>query len=284
MRRYLIIIGITAILWALALSMQPPLPQQSHTPLATKQGVTRLMKATANSEKIGTLNILFIGNSYTFMHSMPQMIINIAASDPKNAIELNVQSITIAGARLKEHWKDGTAAEVLKHRQWDFVILQDQSNWTTEQGGARNNYIYASKLKKIAHDINPKSIITFFKTWPKKKGSEWYSNPSMKNHTISYKYMRNAINHKHSSIVKKLGVQIVPISDYWLYIHDNNLTVDLYEPDGSHPSIAGSYLNALIFYRYFTASKLRDVTYIPPYLQQKTAIQLRQIAALGSLK
>lgn len=251
-------------------------------PLPSVPGQTPILTAQPNQGKTGELNILFIGNSYTFMHSMPQMIINMAKSDKQNAIKLNIQSITISSARLKEHWKNGNAAKLLQQNHWNYVIFQDQSNWATEKGGERNNYVYLIRFLSLTQ--NSKTIHAIFKTWPKQKDSAWYVNPNLKRVTHSYEIMRRALDRKTKRNAQKTGIEVVPISDYWLYILDNEIPIRLYEQDGSHPSVAGSYLNALIFYRYFTMSDLKSITYLPYGIKPEETQQLREIAALGDLK
>ncbi len=212
------------------------------------------------------------------------MLASIAKSDPQNAVELNIQSITIGGARLKEHWKDGRAANLLRQKPWDFVILQDQSNWATYEDGVTNNYAYTVRFKALAKESNEKAIIASFKTWPKQKDTHWYINPKTRTFLKSYDYMRRSIDKNTKTIATRTGIDTVPVSDYWLYVLDNKIPVQLYEQDGSHPSIAGSYLNALVFYRYFTMSDLKNVNYTPPYIDPKTVKKLREIAALGNIQ
>lgn len=258
----------------------------SKTPklLPSEAGITPIVNVPANKEKIGKLDILFIGNSYTFMHSMPQMILNIAKSDHNNAIELNIQSITISSARLKEHWNEGSAAQSIQQKPWDFVVLQDQSDWATLEDGVINNLAYITRFKQITKQSNEKAIITVFKTWPKQKDSGWYKNAETRNYLRSHNFMRLSIDQNTTNNANKANVDIVPISDYWLYILDNNIPVRLYEPDGSHPSVAGSYLNALVFYRYFTMSKLENIPYAPVGINKKAALKLQEIAKFGNLK
>lgn len=283
MSKAIIVISITVFAFAFILFFQSG-SVVAPKPLPSVEGVTQLINAPANSTKIGKLDILFIGNSYTFMHSMPQMVLNMAMADPTNGVELNIQSVTFGGARLIDHWKNGTAVNILKQQPWDFVILQDQSNWATEKDGDINNLAYIVRKKALAVDYNQKAIVSVFKTWPKKEGSSWYIDPKLRKDTISYDHMRMSLDKKTTINAQKANVDIVPASDYWLYIKDNKIPIELYDPDGSHPSVAGSYLNALVFYRYFTASDLKNIPYVPAGITPEQAAKLREIAALGDVQ
>lgn len=283
MSKVIIVASLTIFAFAIILFFQSG-SIVAPKPLPSEEGVTPILNAPANNQKVGKLDILFIGNSYTFMHSMPQMIINMAASDPNNGVELNIQSVTFSGARLIDHWKNGTAVNILKQKPWDFVILQDQSNWATQKDGDLNNLAYTVRMKALAVDYNKKVIVSVFKTWPKKENTSWYIDPQLRKDTISYEIMRSYLDQKTAENAQRANVDIVPASDYWLYIKDNNIPIELYDPDGSHPSVAGSYLNALVFYRYFTASDLKTIPYIPAGITPQQAEKLKEIAALGTLK
>jgi hypothetical protein len=75
----------------------------------------------------------------------------------------------------------------------------------------------------------------------------------------------------------------VPLGDYWLYASQKHQMLNLYAPDGTHPHITGSYLNALIFYRFLTKNSAQTVTFVPPGLSKENAITLKEIASYGRL-
>ncbi len=283
MSKAIIVISMMVFAFAILLLFQSG-SLISEKPLPSEEGISALIHIPPNQEKIGKLDILFIGNSYTFMHSMPLMVANIAKSDTKNAIELNIQSVAFSAARLKDHWADERAKQILQQKPWDFVILQDQSDWATHEDGIIDNHAYITRFKQIAKQTNEKALVAVFKTWPKQKDSAWYTNPDTRKTLRNYEYMRLAIDQNTRKNANKANLDIVPAGDYWLYILDNNIPISLYSADGSHPSVAGSYLNALVFYRYFTMSDLNNVTYIPVGLTQQHALKLHKIAKFGDIK
>ena len=70
--------------------------------------------------------ILFVGNSYTYYNSLPQLVKAVAeAQRPGLAVE--VKFIGGGGAALETHWEVGEALEEIRSGKWDTVVLQEQS-------------------------------------------------------------------------------------------------------------------------------------------------------------
>ena len=72
------------------------------------------------------MNILFIGNSHTYLHYMPQMLWELVHADD-SGFELNIDQITGEGVGLKWHWKNSPTLETIRRGPWDYVVLQDRS-------------------------------------------------------------------------------------------------------------------------------------------------------------
>lgn len=52
-----------------------------------------------------------------------------------------------------------------------------------------------------------------------------------------------------------------PVGSVWKYIRDTDSTIALYTSDGSHPSLAGSYVAACTFFTVFTRSNPMNITF-----------------------
>ena len=75
---------------------------------------------TAQVEK----NALFIGNSYTYVNDLPGLVQEIASSKGNSFIH---QSHTPGGSTLSQHATNISVQNLLNTAEWDYVILQDQS-------------------------------------------------------------------------------------------------------------------------------------------------------------
>src|SRR4051812_22945919 len=70
------------------------------------------------------IRILFIGNSYIYYNAMPEMISKVAASYGE---KVESDSQTPGGYTLKHQVSEGIALDKIKRGNWNFVVLQEQS-------------------------------------------------------------------------------------------------------------------------------------------------------------
>lgn len=232
--------------------------------------------AYANENSPKDIHILFIGNSYTYTHNMPDILVKIAASNTRRPIRLHVDSVTQGGAGLKDLWDGGRAFPYLEKSMWNFIVLQEQSLWAFIPQRVRDSYEVAPKWKQKIAATNAHTVL--FVTWARQPGSHWYINPEtafLKNPH----HMQQTLDSYSAPLAEKLGASMLPIGDYWAYALATYPNLPLYDADGSHPSIGGSYLTALIFYRYFTQNTLEHVTYVPDKIPADIAAQIRAVAS-----
>ncbi len=220
------------------------------------------------------LRILFIGNSYTFFNNLPRMIGEIAHSDPQNHIRFEIKSITKGGIGLKELWDAGDALKILRSERWDYVVLQEQSFWAMSPESISDTNKSVKAFQQQILQQGARSV--FFISWPRKAGSHWYTD-GQTNFLRSPEYMQQRFNYYSQRIAEPIGAQTIGVGDYWLYMQQAYPEMELYRTDGTHPSPAGTYLSALLFYRYFTGFKPDQSSYIPSGVNQKDAAILRSV-------
>jgi hypothetical protein len=71
------------------------------------------------------LQVLFIGNSYTFVNDLPGLLSGLAKAARGRGIETG--QWTPGGCTFQQHVRNGKAVEMIRKRKWDFVVLQEQS-------------------------------------------------------------------------------------------------------------------------------------------------------------
>jgi hypothetical protein len=69
------------------------------------------------------------------------------------------------------------------------------------------------------------------------------------------------------------------VGDFWMSVLGAQAEFPLYYIDGSHPDPAGTYLSALVFYRYFGGRNPTAVTYTPSGVTPEHAAYLRSVVA-----
>ena len=117
--------------------------------------------------------VLFVGNSYTYYHSMPQLFAAISEHAlPGDRIE--TKFLGGGGATLKQHWDVGLVADALKKSKWDYVVLQGQSMLgsedLTDPDSPKQFYKYAEMLDREIKANGAQTV--FYLTWSRKSLKE----------------------------------------------------------------------------------------------------------------
>ncbi|MFT4761492.1 MAG: hypothetical protein ACI9XO_004059 [Paraglaciecola sp.] len=180
-----------------------------------------------------TKKVLFLGNSYTYYSDMPDIVEQLALSNGDTLIH---DRNTPGGHKLIEHAVSALSINKIQSEDWDHVVLQDHS--------LRPAYHYlefykgAEQLIQLINEDAPclnKTI--FYMTWGRENNGSYPYNEHQQLTTDGYNTMANI-----------LDTEVSPVGAAWKKVRDDNDFVDLYDPDGSHPSYAGSYLAACVFY------------------------------------
>jgi hypothetical protein len=242
------------------------------TPVTSTAAVSRVA-----AEPNRTASILFIGNSFTYVNDIPGMVVQIASSDATNRVRLAVRSVTRGGADLNYMFRSARASNVLKQQHWDYLVLQEQSQWTGSQARIDDTYSAVDNWNQAARQIGATPVL--YETWADKAGSPAYTDARSYFFRLTPEQVQEHIDAQSSALARHFGMAIVPVGRYWAYAEEQSNAPNLYAPDYHHPSVAGSYLTALIFYRLFTGNALAQVTYHPPELTREQAKFLIEIAS-----
>lgn len=212
-----------------------------------------LPKAHSASSGVDSTSVLFIGNSYTYYHSMPQLFKAMVKNRfPDHQIE--TKFVGHGGATLKQHWEEGRALHEIQSGRWDYVVLQEQSMLGEEILENGRSYVrspdqFVKYARKFELEIRRSGAETvFFMTWSRK------DRPDQQKY-LTYAYM---------SIAKETGSLIAPVGMAWESLRKNT-PFELYENDGSHPSVYGAYTAALTI---FTVLFEIDTAGIPGRLEE----------------
>lgn len=192
-----------------------------------------------------TKKVLFLGNSYTAVNNLPQIIAALATSAGDN---LNYDSHTPGGYTFQNHLNDGTSAAKIAQTGWDFVVLQEQSQLPSfplaqVQTGC---FPFADSLDSLIVLANPCAETMFYMTWGRETGDA--SNCAVWPPVCTYEGMDDLLRERYNQMaVDNQGV-LSPVGALWRYLRQNNPSLQLYASDGSHPSLEGSYAAACSFY------------------------------------
>ena len=172
-----------------------------------------------------SLNVLFIGNSFTARNDVPGLIAKLAAA---KGHELRHRLIQAGGASLRAHWNAGEAAKAIQTGGYDFVVLQEQSTLP-----AKNAARMHENVRLFDEAITAAGLKTMlYMTWARRHAPE----------------SQAAITDAYETIGRELEATVVPVGTVWERFLAKHEQPVLHDRDASHPTLAGSYLAACVFF------------------------------------
>lgn len=188
-----------------------------------------------------TVSVLFIGNSFTFMHEMPNTFREIAKSKGK---VVHVERVTEGGKSMDWHSKQEKTYTTIKSRKWDYVVLQELSN-TPAQPESKIETISLPFFRQVADSIRKNAACTqimLYMTWGYKNGNSQWAEIN------TYEAMQARITNTYLRFTDLLNAQVSPVGSVWSQVRSSYPALELYDVDTFHPSPLGSYLSAATFY------------------------------------
>ena len=228
-----------------------------------KTKLTLLLLAVISIKNIAaqdTLSVLFIGNSYTSANNLPQLVQNLSTSAGKT---LNIESNMPGGFPLSSHLNDATTFSKISQGNWDYVILQEQSQIPTIDYYRYNDmYPAMTDLKSVIEQYNPCAKIITYMTWGRRFGGQ-QCDPSGTHCSpvfANFNHMQDSLTSAYLEISEQLNIQCAPVGVTWQNIL-NDTTLVLHSGDNSHPNIDGSYVAALTIFSSIWKQGTSGLTY-----------------------
>lgn len=210
------------------------------------------------------MKVLFIGNSFTFVNDLPAMLEKLSDGG------ITYGKVLRGGAYLKwfadpEH-DLGVQVREKAAEKWDAVILQDQSfNPARDKDDCVNQ-------TKILSGLFPETPVFMYQTWAYRDGSE-----KLKNTGLTYDEMKEKLYDAYRAAAESVNGRRVPVGYGFAEVKRIAPEVDLYTEDDYHPSPAGTYLAACLFYMALTGKSCEELPVINE-LDEDTAAILKAAA------
>ena len=223
-----------------------------------------------------SLDVLFIGNSYTYANNMPQMVSEIALSFGDT---LNFESSTPGGATFNVHSTNINTLNKISQKPWDYVVLQAQSQEPSFSPNqvANDVFPYAQILIDSIESNSTCTEPIFFMTWGRKYGDQ--QNCQFYPPICTYLGMQQRLRESYLDMTFNHSATCSPVGICWKESIAQDSTLNLFSPDNSHPSIHGSYLAACAFYSTIFKKPSLGSDYIPNGIDTSAAIFLQTIAS-----
>lgn len=175
-------------------------------------------------------SVLFVGNSHTYYHEMPQMVVQLAEAADRE-LSLTIDQSTASGVSLEWHWNHPPTRERIAEGNWDAVVLQERSGGPLEDKASMHEY-----ARRLHGEITEQDAETiFYMTW-----ARTYQPGTQPDITRAY-----------TEIADELNGTLSPVGDAWKRALDEDDDLRLHAPDGRHAAPPGSYLAACVFYTLF---------------------------------
>jgi hypothetical protein len=189
--------------------------------------------------------ILFIGNSYTYVNNLPQILYDLAMMTNDTII---FDSSVPGGSTFQTHCTDTSCLRKIKSQQWDYVVLQEQSQTPSFPPSQVQTdcYPYAKRLDSLIKANDSCTQTIFYMTWGRKYGDA--ANCSIYPPLCTYAGMQQRLRESYLEMADSNKTFVAPAGAAWRNCRIADSAINLYQTDYSHPSIEGSYLTACVFY------------------------------------
>ena len=172
-----------------------------------------------------SLKVLFIGNSFTARNNVPELIAQLAAA---RGLPFEHRLIQAGGASLRMHWNKGEAQQAIQQTRYDYVVLQEQSTLPLKNPSRMHENIRL--FDQVIKDAGAKTAL--YLTWAKQNAPETQA----------------ALTAAYTTIAEELGALVIPVGSAWQQFLLQHKEPLLHDKDQSHPTLAGSYLAACVFF------------------------------------
>ena len=176
--------------------------------------------------------ILFVGNSHTYMNDVPGLIVELAKAAGK--AEVRVTRVLKGGWELEGHWTDGVAQQKIADTWFDFVVLQERSAKPCDKPASYHEYM--QKFGKLSREEN--AIPVGYLMWERED--------------INYCRMPELASTCEQAIKEiQRGdglAEIAPVGPAWKAALTERPNLVLHAEDGCHSAPVGAYLAACVFH------------------------------------
>ena len=215
-------------------------------------------------------NILFIGNSYTggIKSTLSELF-------KKENTATKLEFINPGGKNLMFHVTNPKTMQVIKNGDWDKIILQDQSQTPALPNYNKIFHKATAEFTKLFKSLKKQPKVYYYMTWGRRDGDK-------KNAKVfpDYETMQELLteNYNKAATVNKATIVPVGLAFKEVFKKHPDFFNNLYAKDGSHPSKAGAYLAACVFYgTILDQAPIMSIKWNSS-LEPENAVQLRIIA------
>lgn len=195
--------------------------------------------------------VLVVGNSRVYHNDMPAMIRPIADS-AGSPVRYAVTMYAKPGATFADHWKDEKIHDLLGQR-WSLVVFQAESAAQATVSRDRRFHDFGARLIALARASG--SAVAVNVGWA-------YDESSFDGSSSRRAAFVGVIGDEHRRLSAETGALLIDTRLAWEHLRAASPGLRL-TTDGNHPTVDGSYLSALMVYRFLAGAPAAAVTFEP---------------------
>jgi hypothetical protein len=188
------------------------------------------------------VRVLFVGNSLTFKNDLPELVHRLGGA----RTPIFAGSFTAPGWQLWQFAGDRGLERLLHDVHWDVIVLQEQSQIPSfpADDRAREFIPYVERLADEARRSGAQPLL--FVTWAHRTGDRRNVSGD------TYAAMQQRVVDGYREAAHAASAAVAPVGVAWAKALTRRPRLELWARDGTHPSRAGSYLAACVFYALLT--------------------------------
>jgi hypothetical protein len=221
----------TGVAWAIALAAVGLAVLLTRAP-------TEPVLASAGIPHADQISVLFIGNSFTTENKMPFMLERLAAAAHARRRPY-VYVLAGGGAKLSDHATAGLAPKLIGGWSWDYVVLQEHTEFASSPALRDVTLRSGRTLQRMIDGSGAKTLL--YATW---------GYPHGERAGDSFAAMEARDEAGYRALARELRPEAtVPAGRAFAEAVRLRPGIRLWQADEIHPTRAGSYLVACVFYR-----------------------------------
>ena len=171
------------------------------------------------------LRVLFIGNSHTQAHNLPELVADMARAGGK-AFAYDVE--LRGGYGLEDHWAVGNAQRKIRDGDYDVVVLQQGPSALPES--QENLMRWGQTFAELIRENGGRPA--FYMVWPSSDRA----------------FDRDGVRTSYTNAAVATDGILAPAGEVWREAWRSDRNLPLYDTDGVHGSLMGTYAAALSVY------------------------------------
>lgn len=192
-----------------------------------------------------TVDVFFVGNSYVYYNNLAAQV--EAISSELDGPLLRTAHHLHGGFTLLRHLDDGHLPDVIgtpapDGQPWDVVVVQEHSRlgvpYADAVAGTLGSHAPflegADGVMELVRSVGARPV--YYMTWAKE----------------AYPTQTEALERAYREAGGRHRADVAPVGLAWARVRDERPDIVLFDPDGSHPSPAGTYLAACVLYGQLT--------------------------------